>query len=450
MFKKLMLFLSYAREDQKDATKLFEDLRNYGINIWADFDSLRPGSNWEIEIERAIKESHYFLALLSSNSVTKKGHIQKETKIALKILDEFTEEDIFIIPIRLNECVPSYEKLRALHRVDMFPSWDEGVDKILSLVAPDTQRSDHKQSDNEETADDEEIDINYILSQENKKNILIQGGNEIPYLESKSSAGPAECIIYANTYSQYLENAYFLEISLTSITIDYLKKIISFYYSTLKNNHHVSAFGINQETCSWFGYGPLNFIKSLEMQDLRYLPLRQNNEQIHHREAACFIDESIDSLFYIHLQPNRKDVENEIITLDYVNIGFLFNDIPCCSVYNKFFKKIGLIPNVIPEIKLPPTELIKFDQKIEKEGIIITNPDTMMGGWVSGIYCKNTKKLNVTDIYNDRIIVNLRQQHQQEDKCEYKILSVQATTLPASNFPAKILNYKGSWEIKNL
>lgn len=169
MSKELMVFLSYAREDQKDARKIIEDLRNHDVNIWADFDSLRPGSKWEIEIKKAIKESRYFLAVLSSNSVLKKGHVQKEMSQALSILDEFPEQDIFIIPIRLNECSPSHEKLKELHWVDMFLSWNDGIDQILSVVAPVTEKSNQKVSNIEQTANEEEVDINLILSHENKE-----------------------------------------------------------------------------------------------------------------------------------------------------------------------------------------------------------------------------------------------------------------------------------------
>ena len=53
----------------------------------------------------------------------------------------------------------------------------------------------------------------------------------------------------------------------------------------------------------------------------------------------------------------------------------------------------------------------------------------------------------ITKIYNDKIIVNFNQQHEMEDNCKYEISSVQATTLPAKNFPAIIVNYKGDWSI---
>ncbi len=89
-------------------------------------------------------------------------------------------------------------------------------------------------------------------------------------------------------------------------TLAELEKIIRIYYSTFRYRHYVSAFGINQEACSWFGFGPLNFLKALKMQDIRYAEMKNNNEYIHHNEAATFIDEMNGAIFYISSQPSKK------------------------------------------------------------------------------------------------------------------------------------------------
>jgi hypothetical protein len=83
MHKESMVFLSYSREDEKAAKDIFNELKQNGVNIWADFDSLVAGSKWEPAIKKAIKESRFFLAVLSKNSVSKKGFVQKEIKLAL-------------------------------------------------------------------------------------------------------------------------------------------------------------------------------------------------------------------------------------------------------------------------------------------------------------------------------------------------------------------------------
>ncbi len=288
------------------------------------------------------------------------------------------------------------------------------------------------------------MDKNHILEKENKHYVLIQGGKELPYLESKSTRGPAECTIYANIFNRFFEKAYYLETYLTHITIDDLKKIIDIYYSIFQENHHISAFGINQETHSWFGYGALNFIKALEMQDIRYAELMKNNDYIHHREAACFIDELSDAIFYIHSQPNRKKGPSKLITLDYINIGFVFHNIPYHKKYYGFFEKIESIPECIGEVNHDLTKFKKLESTFKEEGYVI---DNKFGGWVCGVFTNNFKSNSVTDIYNDKIVVNFNQEHEMNDNCKYNILGVTTTNLPAGNFPAIIVNYNGNWSI---
>ena len=65
------VFISYAHEDIKTALKLYNDLQNNSISVWLDKKSLLPGQNWKIEIEKAITESEYFIALISENSVSR-------------------------------------------------------------------------------------------------------------------------------------------------------------------------------------------------------------------------------------------------------------------------------------------------------------------------------------------------------------------------------------------
>lgn len=128
------VFISYSHADDKPARRLYSDLQKSGLLPWLDSESLLPGQNWKIEITKAMKNSHFFVALLSSQSVTKKGYVQKELKIALDILEEFPVGSIYIIPARLDTCEPSDERLQEIHRVDLFLDWDRGIEQILRTI----------------------------------------------------------------------------------------------------------------------------------------------------------------------------------------------------------------------------------------------------------------------------------------------------------------------------
>jgi hypothetical protein len=125
------VFISYAREDSESARRLYDDLKKAGLNLWLDKESLIAGQNWKMAINKAINKSRYFIPIFSSVSVAKRGYVQKEFKYALDVIDEFPESQIFIIPVRLNDCEIPYEKLEDIEHVDLFPDWNEGLQRIL-------------------------------------------------------------------------------------------------------------------------------------------------------------------------------------------------------------------------------------------------------------------------------------------------------------------------------
>lgn len=128
------IFLSYANEDLDAAKKLYLQLsRIEGLNIWFDKKSLLPGQNWDLEIRKAIKEADCCIVLLSRHS-TKRGYYQREIRMALDILREIPEGDIFLIPARLHAVPPHFADLKIIQYVDMFPVWFDGLRKLCAAL----------------------------------------------------------------------------------------------------------------------------------------------------------------------------------------------------------------------------------------------------------------------------------------------------------------------------
>ncbi|OQY59787.1 MAG: hypothetical protein B6245_04790 [Desulfobacteraceae bacterium 4572_88] len=144
------VFISYAREDVKFARKLYHDLKGAGAAPWLDQECLLPGQNWKIMIRKAIEESRFFLALLSSGALSKKGYALKELRMALDMLDEIPDEDVFIIPVRLNECWPADERLKDIHWADIFLSYEAGLEKILLALGAEMRESGEAKAKAEE------------------------------------------------------------------------------------------------------------------------------------------------------------------------------------------------------------------------------------------------------------------------------------------------------------
>ncbi len=132
------VFISYASEDVDAALKLYIDLKAAGARPWIDRKDLKAGQRWPRAIEEAISHSRYFIALLSSRSIDKRGYVQKEVRKAIDALKEFPDHDIFIIQVRLDDCKPENLELRDLHRVDLFPDWNSGLEQILRSMKLDT------------------------------------------------------------------------------------------------------------------------------------------------------------------------------------------------------------------------------------------------------------------------------------------------------------------------
>lgn len=129
------VFISYAREDSETAQRLYDDLKKAGVELSFDRESLTPGQDWKLEIRKALKESTFFLALISSKSTDKEGFTQKELKRALDMLDEKPEGDIFIIPVRVDDC-PVSVRLQNYQWIDLFPSYSDGLNKLLKVLKP--------------------------------------------------------------------------------------------------------------------------------------------------------------------------------------------------------------------------------------------------------------------------------------------------------------------------
>jgi hypothetical protein len=135
------VFISYARQDMDQARHLFDVLRQKGIEAWLDIEMLLPGKKWRMTIQDAIRNCRYFIAILSRQSMSKKGYVQKELKVAFELLDEFPENEIFVIPVRIEDCDISDQRLKDLHYVDLFPEYEPGSSKILVALGHGTTNS---------------------------------------------------------------------------------------------------------------------------------------------------------------------------------------------------------------------------------------------------------------------------------------------------------------------
>jgi hypothetical protein len=135
------IFISHAESDKEIALRLYDDLAQAGLSPWMAEKDLLPGQNRQNAIRKAIRGSQCFLALLSEDSVSKRGQVQREFKIAKDFQDEHPADGIFIIPVRVEDCEAVDPDMQELQSVDLFQSYEEGLDRLLRAIQSIEKRS---------------------------------------------------------------------------------------------------------------------------------------------------------------------------------------------------------------------------------------------------------------------------------------------------------------------
>jgi len=127
-------FLAYVEEDTAKVERVYDSLERNGFAPWMDRRKLLPGQNWPRAIERAISISDYFIACFSSSAATKKGHFHAELRYALDCASMLPMDEIYFIPVRLNECYVPERIRRMLQYVDLFPDFDTGLRRVMNAM----------------------------------------------------------------------------------------------------------------------------------------------------------------------------------------------------------------------------------------------------------------------------------------------------------------------------
>jgi hypothetical protein len=141
MRKKNQIFISYARSDSAEVEEIYERLSLAGFRPWMDKKDILPGEDFAFCIKQAIKHSNFFLACLSSNSVNRRGFIQREIKTALDLWEEKLNSDIYLVPVRLEPCEAPVS-LSGFQWIDLFGSEkDDNWEKLLKALQTGARRT---------------------------------------------------------------------------------------------------------------------------------------------------------------------------------------------------------------------------------------------------------------------------------------------------------------------
>ena len=119
-------FISYAREDQKFAQRLADDLHEKEKDAWID-KHMQGGEEWVQTIDERLEAADVVILVVSPRS-RKSKWVRKEVLTAETL-------GTHVIPV-MHETIRSWVLIADLNRVDFIGSYDEGLAKLLETDPP--------------------------------------------------------------------------------------------------------------------------------------------------------------------------------------------------------------------------------------------------------------------------------------------------------------------------
>jgi hypothetical protein len=123
------IFFSYSRVDGADfSLRLAQDLKNAGFNVWIDQQDIRAGTEWDLEIEKALETCDCLLFIESEKSVVS-NNVLDEVYYALDHRKK-------VIPVIYHDSKTPY-RLQRLQHVDFSKNYDEGLASLIRELKGD-------------------------------------------------------------------------------------------------------------------------------------------------------------------------------------------------------------------------------------------------------------------------------------------------------------------------
>jgi hypothetical protein len=123
------IFFSYSRIDGAGfSLRLAQDLKNAGFNVWIDQQDIRAGTEWDLEIEKALETCDCLLFIESERSVVS-NNVLDEVYYAL-------DHGKKVIPVIFHDSKTPY-RLQRLQHVDFTKNYDEGLASLIGELKGD-------------------------------------------------------------------------------------------------------------------------------------------------------------------------------------------------------------------------------------------------------------------------------------------------------------------------
>ena len=101
--RKQHVFLSYCRDNAKEARTLHDALEARGLDVWWDHE-LIPGQDWELEIQKAMSTSSAVIVCFSKEAAKReRSGMYPELREAIASFRKIALGNVFLVPVRFSK-----------------------------------------------------------------------------------------------------------------------------------------------------------------------------------------------------------------------------------------------------------------------------------------------------------------------------------------------------------
>lgn len=117
------IFFSYSRQDGSDfSLRLATDLKELGFNVWIDQQDIRAGTEWDLEVEKALETCDCLLFVETERSVVS-NNVLDEVYYALG-------QNKKVIPLIVVDSKTPF-RIQRIQHVDFTKDYDKGLKKLI-------------------------------------------------------------------------------------------------------------------------------------------------------------------------------------------------------------------------------------------------------------------------------------------------------------------------------
>ncbi len=127
MSQRPRVFISHSHNDKPFVRRLVDDLRRASLHVWLDEQELATGDSVVAKVSEGLKDSEYFVAVLSHSSMQSKW-VQAELNAALS--EQFSGKGTAVLPVLIEDVdIPLFLKDRLY--ADFRDNYRAGLDALI-------------------------------------------------------------------------------------------------------------------------------------------------------------------------------------------------------------------------------------------------------------------------------------------------------------------------------